>query len=81
MAMTDQILTVARAYCAARGMSLSRLSTIIFDDGKKLDRIASGRDLHTARYEAAMGWLSDNWPDGVNWPKGIARPEPLKESA
>lgn len=75
MRMIDQILTVAGAYRDARGLSPSRVSTLVFNDGKKLDAIAKGADLATARFESAMQWFSDNWPAGVDWPSGIARPE------
>jgi len=78
MTMREQLLVVASAYCEARGRSISRISTIVLNDGKKLDAIANGRDLHTARFEHAMAWFSENWPDNVKWPKGIARPHPSK---
>lgn len=74
MAMTDQILTVARAFCDARGLSISRVSTLVFNDGKKLDLIARGADLGTGKFESAMAWFSLNWPKDTRWPKGIARP-------
>lgn len=76
MTLLEQLLVVARAFCKARGMSLSRASTLVFNDGKKLDAIAyRGSDLATARYEAAMRWFSESWPDGVDWPAGARRPE------
>ncbi len=33
------------AYAARRGISRARLSTILFNDGKRLDALASGRDV------------------------------------
>jgi hypothetical protein len=74
--MTDQLVHVAQAYCKARDLSLARVSTLIFNDGKKLGAIAtSGVDLSTGRFEHAMAWFSANWPDGAEWPEEIARPE------
>jgi hypothetical protein len=75
MAMTDQLLAVARAYCAARSLSLSRVSTIVFNDGKKLDLVARGADLQTGKFEQAIAWFSANWPDGAEWPSDIPRPD------
>jgi len=50
MQMTDQIIHVARAYCEERGLSLARVSTLIFNDGKKLDAIETkGADLSTGK--------------------------------
>jgi hypothetical protein len=73
--MTEQLLAVARAYCAARELSLSRVSTIVFNDGKKLDAIAlRGADLGTGKYEQAMLWFSVNWPVDAEWPFLVTRP-------
>ncbi len=76
MILTDQLLVVARAYCQIRGLSLARVSTLVFNEGKKLEAIASrGADLATGRFEAAMLWFSENWPEGADWPESVARPE------
>lgn len=75
MQLTHQLLLVARAYCAARRLSLARTSTLVFNEGKKLDLIASGSaDLATGRFERAMRWFSDNWPEDAHWPTEVARP-------
>lgn len=78
MRMTEQILIVADRYRLARDLSRSRVSTLIFNDGKKLDLIAKGAGLTTDKFEDTMQWFSNNWPADVNWPLGIARPEANK---
>lgn len=81
MTLTQQLVTVARTYCAARSLSMSRVSTLVFNEGKKLDAIERlGVDLSTGRFEAAMRWFSDNWPDGAAWPAAIARPQKIEET-
>jgi hypothetical protein len=72
--LRDQLITVADAYCLARQLSRSRVSTIVFNAGMTLDRIASGRDLATGSFERAMRWFSQNWPEEAKWPKNIERP-------
>jgi hypothetical protein len=75
MQLTNQLLVVARGYCAARSLSLARVSTLVFNEGKKLQAIANGRvDLSTGRFEKAMAWFSQNWPEAAAWPSGISRP-------
>lgn len=75
MQLTDQLLTVARAYCAARKLSMARVSTLVFNEGKKLEAIQSGgADLATGRFERAMNWFSENWPVETEWPTNISRP-------
>lgn len=76
MILTDQLLLVARTYCQSRGLSLARVSTLVFNEGKKLEAIASrGADLATGRFESAMLWFSENWPEGAIWPEAVERPE------
>lgn len=74
MKLKDQLLSTASAYAAARDLSLSRVSTIVFGDGKILSKLAVGSDLTTSRYEASMAWLSANWPDDAAWPPNVPRP-------
>ena len=75
MNLRDQLITVADAYCSARKLSRSRVSTIVFNAGLTLDRIASGRDLATGNFERAMRWFSENWPEGAEWPRHVNRPK------
>ncbi len=75
MNLIANILAVANAYCGHTGLSRSRVATIVFNDGKKLDLIARGADLNTRRYEKAMLWFSANWPEALAWPTGIERPK------
>lgn len=76
MTLTDQLLAVADAYCKARDISKSRVSTLIFNDGKKLGLIEDGKDLATKNHERAMQWFSDRWPEGAAWPDEVVRPTP-----
>jgi hypothetical protein len=81
MALTDQLLTVARTYAEARSLSLSRVSTIVFNDGKKIEAIENGADLQTQNFERAMGWFAENWPDGARWPADVPRPRDRAEAS
>lgn len=78
MTATAQLITVSDAYCAAVKRSRSRVSTIIFNEGKKLDLVAGGADLTTRSFEKAMTWFSTNWPSQTPWPDGVRRPEPIE---
>lgn len=75
MTLTDHLLIVSDAYAAARKLSRSRVSTIVFGDGRKLDLMhEQGADIRTRRFEAAMRWFSNNWPEGADWPEAVPRP-------
>jgi hypothetical protein len=81
MNLREKILLVSDIYCAANGRGRKRVSTLALSRGSKLDDIASGADLTTRSYEAAMLWFSNNWPDGVEWPAAVHRPAPEKLEA
>jgi hypothetical protein len=70
--LRTQLLEVAEAYCAAKSISLSTISHKIVNDGKVLDRIKAGRDIHTATFEEFMRWFRNHWPVGVKQPAAMS---------
>jgi len=75
--MTSPILhliDLANRYCAATGKTRIAVSKRVFNDGKVLDNLADGKDITVGRFERAMRWFSDNWPDHAEWPAHIDRP-------
>ncbi len=74
MATEQDILSVADAYAAATSASDVTISSRVFGDSKKLTAIRSGKDITLRRFNAALEWFSDHWPDNAEWPKGVARP-------
>ncbi|CAN7380656.1 hypothetical protein LJR220_003382 [Bradyrhizobium sp. LjRoot220] len=78
MKLTQQLILVADAYCRATELSPSRVSTLIFNDGKRLDAIREGGDLYTGRLEHALAWFSERWPAEAegqsSWPVEVPRP-------
>jgi len=75
LTLCEKLIRTADAYCAHVRRSRSRISTIIFGDGLRLDGIAQGKDIQTRNYEKAMLWFASNWPEALAWPAGIERPE------
>ena len=74
MALTDDLMRCAEAYCEARKIALPTLSTQILNDGRTFDRIVAGGSLTVRNFERCMVWLSARWPDDTAWPEGIERP-------
>lgn len=79
--LRESILHLATLYATATkskarggGVSLSSLSTKLFNDGKTLSRIEQGGDLTTASFERALTWFDANWPDDEPWPADVIRP-------
>lgn len=70
----DMLLRVADAYAAARKLSESRVSTLVFGEGTRLRHLRSGGEMGARRVERGLEWFSANWPDAAAWPAEIARP-------
>lgn len=75
MTLKVQLLKISEVFAAATGLSESRISTVVFNDGKVLARLRSGADVTTGRFERAMLWFADHWPADVDWPAGVAHPQ------
>lgn len=69
------LLALADEYQRICPMADATLSTLLFNDGKKLTALKADKDLHTKRFNISVQWFSDHWPDGAVWPEGIARPQ------
>ena len=81
MTLRDQFLSLCRLYADAKGLSLGRLSSQMFDDGKKIPAIEEGSDLTTRRFEAGIRFLADSWPEDLLWPGHTLRPIASLEDA
>lgn len=81
MVTAADILRLAEAFAAAKGIALSAVSSRVFDDSKKLAAIEGGADLTLKRAGAAMQWFSNHWPDSAEWPADLARPTPTPAEA
>lgn len=78
----QQFLLVADRYGQAEGITDATISTRVFNDGKKLGLMRAGQaGIGVLRLEAAMVWMSKNWPAKARWPKGVRRPKPSEVEA
>lgn len=80
MRLIDTIQIVVHAYAKAKNLSVARVATIVFNDGKTITRLAQGGDVTTRRFEDAMQWFSDHWPEDADWPADVPRPVPSRTS-
>lgn len=74
MLTADHLLTVVDAYREARGVSDARVSTLLFNDGKRIKTLREGGDIGSRFLATAFHWLSNHWPDPAPWPDAIPRP-------
>jgi hypothetical protein len=69
----ENLLAVADAYKRASGVDFDRtVSHRVFKDSKKLTDLRSGSDITLRRYNDAMRWFSENWPEGSDRPEELS---------
>lgn len=70
-----QLVKLAGAFAAHRGLKLSTVSTYVAGDGKFFRKLEEGPASCTlARAQRIIRWFSDNWPEDLAWPADIPRP-------
>ena len=79
MNLRHHLIGLIEEYAKEKGLSVSRVSTLLFSSGMKYEQLLEGKDITVGRLEDAVRWLDANWPEDVAWPEGITRPMHAKE--
>jgi hypothetical protein len=68
--MRANVLALATAYAKHRGMKFPYLSKQVHSDPRWLDNLAAKRGTISARkYDEAIAWFFDKWPDDLKMPR------------
>jgi len=68
-ALRQDLVTLALAYKAARGLSEVYVSKLAFKDQDVLKKLRAGKGSFTVRkYDEWVAWFEANWPKGVAFP-------------
>jgi hypothetical protein len=78
LSLKEKLLLVSDTYCKAVELSDARVSTLLFNAGRKIFFLKNGTDLSTGNWERAMQWFSDRWPARTKWPTNVKRPRARK---
>lgn len=70
----SNLLALADIYRQATGAQDRTVSSRVFSDGKKLSALRAGADITISRFNEAVRWFSNNWPDQADWPDDVYRP-------
>jgi hypothetical protein len=73
MDLKAELLSLADAFCATKGMSKARLATLVANDGKFFRRIEGGGGFTVRTHERCMAWFVANWPPGTDWPSDVPK--------
>lgn len=57
---------------ASGGVADKTLSYRLFGDSKKVTALRVGGDITLSRYNDALRWLADNWPEGIGAPDSLS---------
>lgn len=69
MLSIDALLSLADQFRAVAGIEQEKtLSSRMFDDSKKLAALRAGGEITVGRYNGAMAWLAEHWPDTAEMP-------------
>lgn len=71
----SDMLALVEAYCAATGLSETRVASLVGGTGIFFRRIRRGGDCSATKYQGALRWFAQRWPEAAEWPNGILRPE------
>jgi hypothetical protein len=79
----NDLLCCADAFMALTGIPHDKtLSYRMFGDSKRLTDLRGDGDITVSRFNNAMRWLVQHWPEGAARPAVLGRYEPpLKEDA
>lgn len=73
MISTETLVAIADLFrTASGGMRETTLSHRIFGDSKKLTALRGSADITVGRFNAAMCWMAENWPEGHDRPVSLA---------
>lgn len=72
MISKDTLVLVAdRFRLVAGGLAETTLSHRMFGDTKKIASLRAGSDITVGRFNAAMRWMAENWPEGEPLPREL----------
>lgn len=71
---SGQLVTLISRFAKHAGLSISTVSRHATGSGDTVARLQRGGTITLKRFDRAVRFLSDNWPDSVAWPTDFPRP-------
>ena len=66
------IIEIAEEYRRVAGLEAeTTVSYRVFGDTKKLTKMREGADITVGRFNTALRWFRDNWPEGAQVPLAL----------
>ena len=78
---SGNLIRLAEVYCAFKGIKLATLSRKVMADAPALEKIKAGRGSTTlTKFDFAMSWFDEHWPEDLPWPAMHPVPGRVDES-
>lgn len=69
-----RLVTLMDRFAKHSGLSVSTVSRHATGSGDTVARLQRGGTITIKRFDRAVRFLSDNWPDSLAWPADVPRP-------
>lgn len=77
----NELMTLARAYCAATKTTFHTLGIRVVNNHKFFRNLEAGKGAHSRSVGLATEWFQKNWPDDLPWPDPETPTIPRSQSA
>lgn len=74
-ALIRSLRSCADAYCVATGSALSTVARKALGDWRFFDSVEAGATFTARKYDVAVQWFADHWPETAVWPEEVERPK------
>lgn len=77
---SGRLVTLMGRFAKHTGLSISTVSRHATGSGDTVARLQRGGTMTIKRFDRAVRFLSDNWPDSIAWPADVPRPPSSRPS-
>ena len=71
---SGRLVALMDRFAKHAGLSISTVSRHATGSGDTVARLQRGGTITVKRFDRAVRFLSDNWPDSAAWPADVPRP-------
>jgi hypothetical protein len=74
MRLGEQLLLLMQSYADAVGVPVTTASKRATGTTNTAHRLRAGGAITDIRFDNAVRWFADHWPEATHWPEGVSRP-------
>ena len=78
---SGRLVALMGRFAKYTGLSISTVSRHATGSGDTVARLQRGGTMTIKRFDRAVRYLSDNWPDSIAWPADVPRPHSSRRAS